>query len=247
MMNLIKGLFDEYDRNARLSPAFLVGLPFLIAFLSVVTFDEVKAKAMFGLVSFLGVFYLASSISRDLGYKAQERLAKKWKGMPTTELLRHRDNRIDVHTKEAYHLRLSQGIGKQFPAQSEEQNDPVAVDQLYVAGTKWLIGQTKDTTKFNLLFKSNIAYGYRRNAYGLRWLGVLSCVLVIAFEVVVSGIITVGPSPTLSLSTFPASAGITIGIDLVLLAIWLFYFTESTVHSAGFTYGERLLECCSQV
>lgn len=245
--NIFKGMTDEYDRNARLYPAFLVALPFLVGFLSVITFDEVKTKALIGLVSFLGIFYLASSISRDLGAKAQEKLVKKWGAMPSTELLRHSDSRLDIHTKAICHSRLGQGVSKTYPTVQDEQLDSFSADELYRAGVKWLIGQTRDTSKFNLLFKANIAYGYRRNAYGLRWLGVAGAMATLVYEVLSVGVIRVGPTPSFGLGDIPSGVALTMTVALVMTAVWIFYFTEETVRSAGFTYSERLLECCGQV
>lgn len=53
-------------------------------------------------------------------------------------------------------------IGRPFPTSASEASDPSAADQIYGAGTRWLIEHTRDRAKFNLLPKAE------RNALGAR-------------------------------------------------------------------------------
>ncbi|GGA29092.1 hypothetical protein GCM10010981_17420 [Dyella nitratireducens] len=186
-------------------------------------------------------------VARDAGKRQQDRLFNKWGGAPTTQLLRHRNTHFDAHTKERFHAVAERGIGKVMPTPQAEAADPTAADELYRAATKWLINQTRgDTKRFGLVFKENIAFGFHRNAFGVRWLGAsvaFLCLLIIALKI---KIISLSP-PYASLTSFSQldpMAALALGVSGMMLIAWLFWFTEAAAKRAGFAYAERLLESC---
>lgn len=161
-------ILNPYERNARIYPAFLTFIPIVAMTGGVYGMDlEFKSTGLGLLISF-GVFYLAASIVRELGKRLENSLYEGWGGKPTTQMLRHRDKTIDPVTKARYHTFCAKHLGVKFPTKAEEEADPVAADDMYQSATKWLLDQTRDTKKFQLLFDENVAYGFRRNCLGIK-------------------------------------------------------------------------------
>jgi hypothetical protein len=61
--------------------------------------------------------------------------------------------------------------------------DPAKADEVYQSGVRWLLDHTRpdDGKKFDLLFRDNIAYGFRRNALGARALRVFIAIGCLAW------------------------------------------------------------------
>jgi len=74
--------------------------------------------------------------------------------------------------RERWHKSLSKLLGREFPSAVEEAADPRKADEVYNASVKLQIGRTRDTKKYSLLFKENIHYGFCRNLFALRSLGI---------------------------------------------------------------------------
>jgi hypothetical protein len=64
-----------------------------------------------------------------------------------------------------------------LPTAEEERADPEGADRAYESVTAWLRTQTRDTKTFSILFRENISYGFRRNLWGLKPLGVTIALL----------------------------------------------------------------------
>src|ERR1700731_3252349 len=143
-------LSDPYDRPARLYPGLLVVLPLAVLLTGLYGTTQNPASVVLPVLGFCGAGYLLGRLSRDASKRIQDHLFTKWGGAPTTQLLRFRNTVIDVHTKERFHSIIAQGIGKPLPTREAEQLDPAAADELYRAGTAWLIGQTRNTKAFPL-------------------------------------------------------------------------------------------------
>lgn len=132
---------DQYERAARLYPALLALLPILIALAVTSVFGKPLATQLLTLFGACGAAYLLANISRMLGKAKEERLFAKWGGTPTTQLLRHRNEFIDPHTKQRYHAFLARRIKIAFPTRDDEYASPDAADEIYKAGVKWLLGK----------------------------------------------------------------------------------------------------------
>jgi hypothetical protein len=118
----------------------------------------------------LGVFsFLLAQIGRDNGKKKEKELFKHWGGKPTNTILKHSNDHLDVHTKKRFHTKLEQIISDiKIPTAEEEQKNPQTADAIYDNCTKYLIAKTRDSSKYFLLFKENINYGFRRNLWGMK-------------------------------------------------------------------------------
>ncbi len=98
----LQKLANPYERKARLYPAFLAAAPVLgIAVCLYGLSLEIK-DGLIALISAFGGFYLLANIVREYGKRIEERLYASWGGVPTTQIQRHRDARIEI-TKVSRH------------------------------------------------------------------------------------------------------------------------------------------------
>lgn len=247
---IIAKVSDPYDRQARLWPALLAVFP-LIATLSILYGPELSALSNTTMLAVsCGGLFLMINVSRDLGKRLEERLFKRWGGKPTTQLLRHRDKIIEGVTKQRYHQFLSSKINVPFPDVQQEAGDPASADEIYQSSIRWLINQTRDVKKFSLLFRENVAYGFRRNALGAKPIGVTICIVSIALLLVNQGII--GFTPGININTealrgISEKGVVSLATALIMLSLWCCYFTASSVRVASFTYAETLLRACDEL
>jgi len=190
----------------------------------------------------IGLSMLVAQFGRNFGKQKETALWDKWGGPPTTQLLRHRNNRFNALTRGRYHKRLRELWPElAVPTAAEEDHNREAADQIYAAATRFLIEKTRDAKKFPLVLKENVNYGFLRNLWGLKpfglvvsALGTSACLLRLW--------LTYANSQVLS----PDSLGGAL-ISLALFVVWLFWITPDTVRVAADAYAERLLEACDYV
>jgi hypothetical protein len=84
-------------------------------------------------------------------------------------MLRYCDDTFDAATKAQYRALLSSKIGQPVPTEQEEKMNPKSADGFYERCGGWLRENTRNATKFPVLFSENVTYGYRRNLLGLKW------------------------------------------------------------------------------
>jgi hypothetical protein len=244
-----KFLSDPYDRPARLYPGLLVVLPIAVLLAGLYGTTHNPASVVLPVLGFCGAGYLLGRLSRDAGKRLQERLFAKWGGAPTTQLLRYRNTIFDEHTKERFHNTIAKGIGKSFPTREAERLDPVAADELYRAGTTWLIGQTRNTKTFPLVFKENVAFGFHRNCLGVRIMGIIAAAISITWALLHAEVLSIF-SPYLSpqrLLSLEPGAAVALCVAVAMLLVWLFPLNEAAAKRTGFAYAERLLQSCDQL
>lgn len=239
-LDTISQFLDPYARQARLYPALIVICP--IALLIVVWFPALWTTL--GLVasvaSSFGLSLLLSQAARDRGKQLEQWLFDSWGGKPSVALLRHRDARIDEHTKSRYRAFLSAQLAPlSLPSAAEEQADPVGADRAYQSATAWLLTQTRDTKRFAILFKENTSYGFRRNLWGLKPFGI---VVALAATLASSAAIAIkyvagpgGPAPEIVI--------VTMGLWL-LAFLWIWLITPRWVRTPADAYGMQLLAAC---
>jgi hypothetical protein len=176
-------------------------------------------------------------LARDQGKKGEPKLFEEWGGMPSVAIFRHRDMRIDPISKARYHKKL-EGLVKGViaPSPADETAAPEAAENVYRAWSTYVRVNTRDTKKYQLLFHENVCYGYRRNLWGLRPIGIT-----------VSVICVVGGFCWLGYQYYTGSelSGVVIGADIVaivFLVLWIFRFTPNWVRIPADAYAERLAE-----
>lgn len=243
-LDLFSKLTDTYERKARLYPAMLVLVPPVTLTVCLLDVAPKLDKGLVGMLVTFGVLYLLTTIARELGKRREGWLFESWGGKPTTQVLRHRNSTFDSVTKARYHTFLGKHLGMSFPTETDEQRDPAAADNAYQAGGQWLLEKTRDRKKFNLLFMENIAYGFRRNSFGLRPLGIAAAIGSLLFLLIAIKAVTMNGLDPNVFADATKSVWISLAISLVMLTIWIFFFTERTVKSAAFSYAEMLVRAC---
>ncbi|MGA2653259.1 MAG: hypothetical protein ABSF28_22275 [Terracidiphilus sp.] len=232
-----KLITDGYDRKARLYPGLLLLMPIAVVISCGLGPNLTPAKTVCGVVASCGGLLLLSQLARDSGKRKERDMFQKWGGMPSISIFRHRDGTVDAITKARYHQRMATLVkGTKAPSSEEELADPDAADQVYAAWSTYIRVNTRDTKKYPLLFQENISYGYRRNVWGLRPVGItttgLSAVCALIWEYLVF-------KSTGKVSSELAFAGI---FASILLLLWIFQFTAGWVRLPANAYAERLVE-----
>lgn len=236
-------LLDPYDLKARLFPGLLVIVP-IVAFVALLYGPSNPTVAtLTSILITCGGPYVLASVVRTRGQIAQARLFEEWGAQPSTILLRHRDSRLPPQTKGRYHKLAVTKLGMTMPLAHEEAATPAAADQAYAAVADALRPLTNDKAKFPFVFKELVAYGFNRNAYGVRWVGVAVCVLAAFITFAHAGAL-VRPQAALELD-LPHS--ITVLVSVVLLLLWILHFNAKTVEHASYSYALRLWEALERI
>ncbi|WP_241495774.1 hypothetical protein [Paraburkholderia monticola] len=244
-MNLnmvLEQLRDPYQKQARIFPGLLTVLPLLVPLLWIFGPKSPVLTALVGLVGGCGAIYALASVARGRGKRLEEKLVKGWGGMPTTLILRHGDRFLDSVSKKRYHDAIRTKLGITVPTPEEEARDLVAADDVYKGATCLLRELTRGKANA-LLLKENIAYGFHRNMFAMRPVGVFTCVLGILLGLVLSKALQFHPLAfdVLNLAAPGPSGGITLVVSIALLFFWA-HFNEDQVKRIGYVYAERLFE-----
>lgn len=226
---------NEYARSARLKPALLVSLPVALLAMTFGLKSSVLLGTLFGPLTAAGFTYLLAHLTRDFGVRKQVELFRSWGGKPSVTKLRHRDGSLNPHTRERYHEKAAELLGKRLPTAAEEEGDQAAADLLYEAYSNVLLERTRDTKKFHLLFEELISYGFRRNLLSLKTLGVWVCVFCLLAEMaVLVQAVRTGAGGVEATAVFA-------GLDSFLLVCWWFWIKADWVRRAADAYADRLL------
>lgn len=169
-------LFDHYSFRARLQPAFLTLVPLVIGVLAWAQPGAKWVTALWSLLGAAGFTFFLANIARNRGKSIEPELWKSWGGAPTTQLLRHSGPANPV-LRERWHKHLSKLLGKPFPTADEEQTSPTKADEIYEAATRLHIGKTRDAKKYPFVYRDNVNYGFCRNLYALRKVGISAAVM----------------------------------------------------------------------
>jgi hypothetical protein len=245
LTDILAKVTDPYERQARLYPALLAGLP-IIVMATILYGSNSIVTAASTVAASCGGLYLLGNIARERGRRLEPILYESWGGKPTTQLLRHRDRNIESPTKRRYHAFLSSTVSLQFPSEREEESNPVHADEIYQSAVRWLLNHTRDKIRHKMIFDENIAYGFRRNAYGLKAIGIGICLVSSAWVLISEGVVKVGKESGVLFNSESASAEayISLAVSAAMLMVWVSYFTKGTVKNAAFTYAETLLRAC---
>ncbi len=226
-----------YSFKARILPFVLVFFPVLLLVLYHVTINKLYIHYLTSLTIFAAITFLLSQIGRDQGKKKENKLFEYWGGKPTNLYICHLDDKLDKFTKRMFHDKLQQLIPDlKIPSIDEEKNHPEEAKSIYESCTRILISKTRDTSEYQLLFKENINYGFRRNLWGMKPLAISILIICIIFF---------SANSTSLFTTIDSVSSINWVIILLLLtalAVWVFYFNRNWVKIPAFAYAERLYE-----
>jgi hypothetical protein len=233
-LNLIT---DAYERKARLYPALVLVVPVVATVVAIVAAKLSALQSVAATLAGCGGAFLLSQLARDAGKNGEQALFARWGGMPSVAIFRHRDTRIDAITKARYHKKLTSVVtGTKVPSAAQEQADPTSADQTYTAWSTYLRTHTRDTKKYPLVFHELVNYGYRRNVWGLRSIGIVTSALSCAI------------AGTWCYLQYHAGGGISeelvgaCALSLVFLLLWVFRFSAEWVRIPADAYAQRLAE-----
>jgi hypothetical protein len=234
-------LFDTYSYRARLIPALLALLPGLLTVM--LLYPTVYGGLGSTVVSVMlasGVLWFLANVVRARGHLVEQVLVKSLGGLPTTQMLRHRDGSLDSQTRDRYHRFLTSHVpGLRLPTAEQERRDPAAADAAYRSGVKWLLEFTRDRRRFPMIFAENIAYGFRRNLYAAKPIGLgltVACMTLVAWSTA-----SAWPSRVSEIS----ASRLLLSLLLVLIATcWVFVTTTAWVLDASRGYAAALLAAC---
>ncbi|MBN1603153.1 MAG: hypothetical protein JW915_16210 [Chitinispirillaceae bacterium] len=245
-MSTFGKLFDEYSLSARVRPAFFTVLP--VVLLIFYRFQETRgwggAIATF-IISFGVIAFIANQLSTR-GNIIQKKLYEKWGGAPTTIILRHSDKTFDKHTKQRLFDIVSNKIGNVVqPTKDAEVGNPTEADETYRSIAQYLKEHTRDTKKFPLVFKELINYGFARNMFCIKSIGVIITCFSISLCLFLIWYIDLEKALTFSISSLAKIPYLSFGllaVLFVLLLSWAFWVTEEWVKIRGFCYAKALTE-----
>ncbi len=233
---------DQYTIRARVLPALLVTLPLGLATLAWFPDGLSGWGAIWGLVVWSGGTMFLAQIGRDSGKRKEPSLFGRWGGKPTSKLLRHTNasNRPLLERRHGKLNKLTHPL--KLPTPEQEASDPRRADEIYEACVTLLRDKTRDRKDFPLVFEENCSYGFRRNLWGLKPLGltltVLSLLAVAALPIVDPAVWTTGPKQRIVVPGL---------IDCLMLLAWVCIVTPRWVRIPGDAYAERLLEACERL
>lgn len=234
---------DAYTLKARYYPTSIVVAPLCLLVLALAAGQlDLWRSLGIAVVSGLGLAFVMDQIGRDGGRKSQPFLFRNWGGPPTTILLRHSDRIIDQRTKARYHRVLATLLPDlAIPTEEKEAEKPEDADAIYASCTEYLKENTRDHTRFPLVFQENSNYGFRRNLWGMKpggiavaVIGTVGCASVLVYRLDGS------PSSWL----VPATSTV---IAAVLLSLWIFRFTPAWVKMTAFAYARQLIASCDSL
>jgi hypothetical protein len=243
-VNLPGNFIDAYDRAARLYPSLICLLPVVAVSAGVYGTALSLNSALVTLVTSFGGLFLLMSVSRDLGKRLEPGLYASWGGKPTTQLLRHSDNVLDPVTKKRFHGFLERHLDIAFPTPEDEATDPVRADGVYQSGTQWLLGKTRDRTKFPFVFKENGNYGFRRNCLGLKPVGIVIAVLATIWTLAASEVFSATGVSVQKIADATVGAKVALVVTLGMAFVWTFLITKGSVRRVAFAYADMLLRAC---
>lgn len=246
LIDSIAKFADPYDRQARLYPALLALFPLAIV-ITIVFAQQASALGNLAVAAAgCGALYWMAGVARDRGKRMEPDLFKDWGGKPSTQLLRHRNQAIDPVTKARVHTFLAAKLGVAFPTAAQEAQEPGEADRLYESATRWLLEQTRETSKHRLLFTENISYGFRRNMLGMRWIGLTAAVLAAIWLVLDTAVALPATWADLGrlLVTMPTGHRLGMTVCAAAAAVWVLGVSRDRIRASAFAYAERLVAAC---
>lgn len=231
---------DRYTMKARVFPAVIAWAPAFALAIVCISWDSFSLTDAFVAIASLALLVALADIARKHGKKIEVKLLKKWGGMPSVHMLRHRDTTIDSVTKCRYLKFIAEKLGENTPSKQDEKDDPDACDMFYGRCCGWLREHTRDKERFSILFEENTNYGFRRNLLGIKRAALLmNSIVVVICVCSLSFGVPINPSEdaALKLTVIVAFTGIH-------AAFFFTHVNEAAVKGASRLYARQLILSC---
>jgi len=163
--------FDSYSLRAQLFPALIATAPVVALFYTLVPWDSFHPSQLVATLGAGALLYGFTDLASEWGRGIQLKIFNSIGGMPSTRLLRYRDQEYRAREKQRWHEFLAEKICMTSPTERDEIERPTEADLFYKTAGNWLRQNTRDRAKYRVLFEKNVSYGYRRNVLALKTLG----------------------------------------------------------------------------
>ncbi|HUU44485.1 MAG TPA: hypothetical protein VM118_02025 [Acidobacteriota bacterium] len=229
-------LLDAYTLRARFTPALLIVAPLWLAIAAwVAPALGDPSLPVSGVIGFAAVVLLAE-LGRDRGKASEATLFECWGGMPSVLLMSHSRSALSGDAIARRHSKL-RALFPNFSlpnsAEDERGNWPAA-DSIYRSISEALRELTRDKARFPLVFEENTSYGFRRNLWAMRSLGVATSGFALVTSLANILLAVHRDTPLQPISILSAA------ICAALLVFWLWQVSVEWVRVVAFAYAERL-------
>ncbi|HSS52492.1 MAG TPA: hypothetical protein VLX28_26415 [Thermoanaerobaculia bacterium] len=232
---------DFYTLKARLSPALLAILPLLITGITFFPQYLTSWKSLYAIAVSCGLIYLLAELGRRAGTLKQEGLYKSWGGKPSVAMLRHRKTHNKALVAERHRKLTLLFPHLSLPSPEEERQNTKRADEIYEVLGESLKDRTRDKKTFPLLFQENCSYGFWRNLWGLKPVGITTSLMALA------SILTLALRPAYFASIDRKALIAPLILDIGFLFVWIFWVTPKSIRVPAEAYAERLLEACDEL
>lgn len=230
----MEAFLDPYTLRARVYPGLLVLAPLLVTGAALFGEGLTRVSAILSLLVSTGTLYLLSHLVREAGKSKERMLWRRWGGKPTTVKLRWRTAE-PAGPRDLIRSRLSRLVPDvRLPTPEEESANPADADLRYDAAVSALREATRDKDRFPIVFAENVSYGFRRNTWAVRPLGVLTA----STALVAGGHYLASQAPTILTVSPMLWAALT--VDALIIVFWMFVVSEAWVRRAAEAYVEAL-------
>lgn len=224
---------DEYDREARLAPALLAILPLVLTAIGLGLENNAILASVIAALLAGGVPMILAKQVADRGRAIEAKLFAKWGAPPTTLMLVPPADGPGGEIQQQRRARLEKASGINLPTKPTLADADV---ETYHAAVRWLIENTRDHTRFPVVWAELKTYGFERNTLGLRSIALFtSDIGVVALT---TGAIAGSLGAHLSVGTNAALAA-----TCLLAGLWWWRIpSENRVRAAADRYAERILD-----
>ena len=233
---MIRLKLDSYGTYARAFPIYITIIPVVLVLFPILPegFDWKLGGA--STIVLLPLSYLCRQIGGDLGKRREKALWRKWDGPSTTRFLRHDNREFNSNTRERIYATF-RSFGFYVPSQEEQDQSPQKADNLCKSCIDELRRRTRDSKRFPRVFQELRDYGFRRNIFALKPIG-LPLTILSFFICLIMAFHDWKTGEQLGSAIVPCF------INLGLVLVWLLCFTEKAVKLTDDRYARFLLEAC---
>lgn len=176
-------------------------------------------------------------VVRRIGRWREPGLLTRWGGYPTTAALRLTDPDADPVARKRRRAALEKLYGDPLPTAEEEVAEPVRSTQRIRDAERRLRAKAAANAGASpLLASENRAYGFMRNTWALKPLGLVLAVATCAVACFLG--VDRGWTPSLVIA---------VGWSAVVTLAWLTFFRPAVIHAVAKDYAERLFDVLDQL
>lgn len=228
----MKDIFGIYNIRSRISVAIVLLTPLLVQ--SYILLPEIRNLSTTLIITM--VSYAFSGLIILFSRRKSGKILKKCfpNGLPAQQYLMPNNNHLNNYIKERYYNFFKKNIADFTLSQNEEE-----MEKQTDSAVKWLISQTRDSTKFPLIAEENMNLGFAYNLLGIKSAGVsisLSLFLINSIAIIAYYKLDINIDPILIIYCQIS--------NVLCLIMWIFFINESLVISCSKKYAYALLSAC---